>query len=143
MTTFWKNVHPEDRPRVLKAFRDYIDGKAERYREEFRFRHKNCTYRWILARGVAIFDNNGKAYRLSGSHTDITLMKKAYDELAGLNATKNKFFDIIAHDLKSPLNTIMVFSDILNKNLDELTPEKRKEYTQYIKQGSSAIETGC
>lgn len=136
MATFWKNVHPEDRPEVLQAFRDYVDGKADRYQEEFRFRHKNGTYRWVLARGVAVFDENRKATRLSGSHTDITLMKQAHDKLASLNATKNKFFNIIAHDLKNPLSTIIGFSDLLSKNFDELAPDKQREYAQYIKQAS-------
>lgn len=137
MATFWKNVHPEDRPGVLQAFRDYVDGKADRYQEEFRFRHKNGTYRWILARGAAIFDENGKATRLSGSHHDITQMKQEHDELTSLNATKNKFFNIIAHDLKNPLSTIIGFSDLLNKNFDGLTLDKQREYTQYIKQASA------
>jgi two-component system, sensor histidine kinase and response regulator len=62
--------------------------------------------------------------------TEITERKNAQEllarqtkELQELNATKDKFMSIIAHDLKSPFNAILGFSDLMLRNFDQLDPE--------------------
>ncbi len=61
------------------------------------------------------------------------------DELLELNATKDKFFSIIAHDLKSPFNTILGFSEILVNDVENFRKEEIKEYASNIH--SSANQT--
>jgi PAS domain S-box-containing protein len=78
----WENrLHPEDRERALAALHSYIDGGTQRYEVEYRFRHKDGSYRWVLDRGVALRDSLGKAYRMAGSHEDITERKQAEEAL--------------------------------------------------------------
>jgi PAS domain S-box-containing protein len=75
-----QRLHPEERERVLAANRAHAEGATPHYEYEYRLRHKNGTYRWILARGVALRDAAGKAYRMAGSHVDITERKQAEEE---------------------------------------------------------------
>lgn len=58
------------------------------------------------------------------------------NELEIANATKDKFFSIIAHDLKSPFSSIIGFSEILVTELNELDKEEIEKYTRYILQSS-------
>lgn len=60
----------------------------------------------------------------------------ANEKLTELNATKDKFFTIIAHDLKSPFNAIVNFSELLLINYDKYDSEKHKELLKYIHQSS-------
>jgi len=78
----WANlIVPEDRPRIMKAVQDYLDGRMAEYRLEHRLRHKDGQYRWVLTRGMAFRDAQGRPYRMSGSHTDITPRKLAEEAL--------------------------------------------------------------
>lgn len=53
-------------------------------------------------------------------------------ELEELNATKDKFFSIVAHDLRSPISALAGFSEILAGNGKPLPPEKVIEYSKEL-----------
>jgi PAS domain S-box-containing protein len=74
-------LHPEDRDRALAAFRDYLGGKRATFELEHRLRHKDGSYRWILSRGVAVWDAAGKPRRMAGSHVDLTERRHAEQAL--------------------------------------------------------------
>lgn len=66
-------------------------------------------------------------------------LKKNQKALQELNTTKDKFTSIIAHDLKSPFNTLIGFSALLKTALEKNNYEKVREYTRHI--GNISIQT--
>lgn len=73
----WQSrVHPADLPAVLAKTAECIQGRSQNYEAEYRLRHKDGSYRWILARGLLHFNENGQPERLLGCHIDITQQKK-------------------------------------------------------------------
>src|SRR5262249_17229048 len=58
-------------------------GSSPHFEHEFRMRHKNGAFRWVLARGLAVRDGQGRAVRFAGSQNDIT-EGKVVDALTGL-----------------------------------------------------------
>ncbi len=74
-------VHPDDLDHVKAALAMHADGRNERFRAEYRFRCRDGAYRWMLARGAAVRDGDGKVVRLVGVQADITERKSAEDLL--------------------------------------------------------------
>ena len=73
----WSSLlHPEDRDRAMGYVHDYVANRKGDYRQEFRLRHKDGTYRWIEARASFVTEADGRRIRLLGSHTDITDRKQ-------------------------------------------------------------------
>ncbi|WP_258590011.1 PAS domain S-box protein [Mesorhizobium sp. AR07] len=71
-------IHPDDRETVAEADRAHLDGKTPFFEAEFRMRHKDGHWIWILDRGKAIErDEEGRLVRAIGSLTDITRRKEA------------------------------------------------------------------
>lgn len=74
-------IHPVDLQMVENARKQYIEGQRELFEVEFRVKHKQGFWKWILAKGKALnFDDEGRALELVGTHIDITLRKNAQEE---------------------------------------------------------------
>jgi PAS domain S-box-containing protein len=83
----WENrVHPDDREKATTTVRKYLEGRLPEYEVEHRLRHKDGSYRWILARGAVVRDGEGKPYRMVGSHIDITDFKRAQQVIVNQRA---------------------------------------------------------
>nr|WP_318780336.1 PAS domain S-box protein [Atlanticothrix silvestris] len=79
-----KRVHPDDLDCVTKAVADHFVKTTPFYINEHRVLCKDGSYKWILDRGQALWDENGKVVRMVGSHTDITEHKQAEEALSSL-----------------------------------------------------------
>ena len=92
----WQSrVHPDDLERTLQILRAYLDHPQGRYGVDFRFRHKDGSYRWVYAQGSVLYDTADKLPRMLGCHIDITERKQAEEALAEKNRMINIFLDAI------------------------------------------------
>lgn len=78
----WRNlVHPEDIDPAIAALEAHLERRTPQYAAECRLRCKDGSYKWILARGQAQWDENGQPVRMLGSHQDISARKQAEEEV--------------------------------------------------------------
>jgi PAS domain S-box-containing protein len=132
-------MHPDDLTKSFEDINHHLTGKTEFYRNEQRLRCKDGSYKWILNRGKVIeWDINNKPIRFIGTHTDITETKKSQQKLLEANATKDKMFSIIAHDLINPFNALIGLSDIILEKTEEFTKTEIKNLVQLINDASKS-----
>lgn len=75
----------------------------------------------------------GIARDISEKKLESLNLEKVNRELQELNATKDKFYSIIAHDLKNPFNSLIGFSELLYDDFDELSREEMRDYVGIIR----------
>ncbi|QSE98454.1 PAS domain-containing sensor histidine kinase [Fulvivirga lutea] len=110
----WESLlHPDDFERCTKYFSDFVESENTFYRQEFRLRHTDGSYRWILSKGKAIRDDNGKLLRLSGSHTDITDRKEAADAVV---KSEKKYKSLFENSLVGMFRTDFKTGEVLDSN---------------------------
>ena len=119
-------VHEKDRAMVEARLAAHIEGKNPHFECEYRIHHKNNSLLWVLARGLAVRDSDGKAYRLAGSQADITARKKIeaqmvhdafHDHLTGL-PNRALFQDRLEHVIESSERNDSHFYAVLFTDLD-------------------------
>jgi diguanylate cyclase (GGDEF)-like protein len=90
-------VHPEEQVRVAQELRAHLEGTTSSWESEHRIRHADGQYRWVLARGMAKRDADGRPVRLAGSLASVSHARVA-DPLTGL-PNRLLFLDRLHHAL--------------------------------------------
>lgn len=116
-------IHPEDRGSATKAAMDYLDTKGEMpYENVFRLRMKDGSWKWILARGKAQFDKNGKPLRFIGFNTDITEQKEY----------QKKLDHVAKHDLLTQLPNRLLLLELLTHAMQNAKKYKKELALFYV-----------
>ena len=96
----WESrLHPDDAESALERTRAYLAAPWPNYSSEFRLRHKDGSYRWILVQASLQYDVAGRPIRMLGSHIDVTERKQK-------EAERSRLWDI----LEASLNEIYIFA---------------------------------
>ena len=88
-----RRVHPDDLSAALEAVNKAIDECRNDFEVEFRFRHKDGSWRWIASRGSVLTDDMGQAVRFVGSHVDVTERKQAEEMLRRERDLSNRIIE--------------------------------------------------
>jgi len=120
-----KRIHPDEEGSVVKIIDDCVKNKNPGFQIEFRFQHKDGSYRNILSTASTLINEKGRVSRIVGSHIDLTEIRRIEKELRQANVTKDKFFSIIAHDLKGPIGGMLELSKLMVSDQENISGETR------------------
>jgi PAS domain S-box-containing protein len=145
-TLFLKIIYPDDFQSVKKKLKSVMRSRLQISEEmEFRIINKHGNIVWVRTKINIIRTTAGKVSKIYGLVSDISLRKKAEEELTRstenlvkLNDTKDKFISIISHDLRTPFSSILGFTDLLLVD-DELTEDEKKQYVKFIQESSKSM----
>lgn len=139
--TIFKAIHPDD----LEDF-SRLNMNGIRQKQPFDWKGRIVVKggeKWLHISSMPQQVENGEVL-WHGLIVDITKrmhdeaeIKLKNEELQNLNATKDKFFSIIAHDLKSPFNSIVGFSGLLVELVQENNFDGIREYTKIVHESAS------
>lgn len=131
-----KRVHPEDLPAVEAKVRTIIDTRQDTHEVEFRMRHKDGSYRWIMAHASLLLNTQGEPERMVGSHIDITKQKRMEDTV--LQHQKMQALGTlaggIAHDFNNLLTPMLGYTHMLKPALQQ--HKKESHYVEQIEQAA-------
>ena len=143
---FLKIVHPDDFGQFKNKLKSLFKSRLQSSEEyEFRIINKYGNIVWVRNKINLIRGADRKIQRIYGLVSDITLRKRAEDELkvstenlVKLNETKDKFISIISHDLRTPFTSILGFTDLL-LNDEGLSEKEKKQYISFIRESSKSM----
>ena len=144
---YFSKIIKEDRPRVMQAFHDLIEGKINKVKEEYRVLNKGKNGRkidWVEAQAtIETRDEQNRPLTLVGSSLVITDRKRMEEELMSAkdraeesNRLKSAFLANMSHEIRTPLNAIVGFSHLMTIADNA---EDEKLYSDIINQNSEIL----
>lgn len=131
-----EGVHPDELESCFNTFNAAFDNR-EKFAMEYRLRNASGEYRWISDLGTPNYNSNNEFIGYIGHCFDITDHKQSEQELINAkekaeesDRLKSAFLANMSHEVRTPLNSIIGFSELLaDSDFDE---DQKKEFIQLI-----------
>jgi len=136
--TFFELIADEDKNRVNKNFEELFNGNISSINVDFKINSSPPKYLQLKGKVIQL-DYTNKPEIISGILLDISELKILHKQLEETIRIKDKFFNIIAHDLKNPMNAVKSLLDDLLASFDSLSPEELFEAQSQIQKSISTL----
>ena len=141
-----KRVHPDDRGQVAPIYRDFVDGKIQKYQLEYRFCRSDGSYVPLKVWTERVIDATTGDIHVHMISFDIADIKAREEELivARLHAevadrAKTDFLANMSHELRTPLNPILGFAEILQYRFAKQGDAEVVNYLSLIHEGGKNL----
>ncbi|GBD89122.1 non-motile and phage-resistance protein [bacterium BMS3Abin03] len=140
-------THPSDRKRSIKIAQDLLQNDSKlSVQVEKKYIKKNGDSFWGLVTITPIKYSPEKITYTVAQLFDITKRKTAEmklvkyaEELKELNSSKDKFFSIISHDLRSPFNALLGIAEYTTQYADDMTKDEIKDSVTNIYRSTKKV----
>jgi len=137
-------MHEDDKETFLYELNSLLAHKTEIFECEYRIKHSNGSWIWILGRAKAQYNKHNQATRIVGFHSDITEKKEFENkqqqlikELKEVADAKSNFLATMSHEIRTPMNAVLGFIQILQRKEDN--PKKLKMLNTISDSGKSLL----
>ena len=138
--TRWNDIHPDDRPRIQdirsRAIAAGEPYEGEPYEYEMRLRRADGAYRWHLGR-VNPLKEEGRIVAWIGTAMDVHDIRLAQTGAEEANRSKSRFLAAASHDLRQPLQSILLFAEALRAHVPD--PQGRTKLG-HLQQGLDTLK---
>ena len=138
--------HPSDHARMLVSTRSHLNS-SEPFRLEYRVRGGDGTWHWLATQGRTLRDANGRVLGSAGVNIDVTERKRAdallQEKQRAEQASRDKsaLMARLSHELRTPMNAVLGFAQLLDDDLLEPPTERQRARLQRIRDAGSQLMT--
>lgn len=141
----WQSmIHPDDLKVALENVDKHLKDPSYPYYQIVRYTHRDQHTVWVICRGVALRNQDGKPVKLIGTHTDITELKekelllekeKRSKEMAC--QSRDIFLASVSHEIRTPMNGILGLVDVILA--ENRVDAETQETIRYVKESAERL----